>query len=1689
MTVVKKLRLKGFKSFASPTELEFGNAFNCVIGSNGSGKCVLGDTLVSLADGSLIKIEDLVNKRLEINSVKTEDGYLALGDNTQILALDLNELKIKSKQIQAFVKRKSPEKLIKIITRSGRCITSTKYHPLFILNEGEVKPIKAEDLKEGVRIAVPRTIKILPNSKHFFELLDLIKAEDKIYVPFSEIYVKIIKGYKEENNLTWNELIKKFKLKKYVLKGLFEKQAINFAYLIKILRKIGTKDIEIIKLIPQIKSIRGGCVYNMIWENSKEFSRFLGYLFAEGCIPKDSGQIRFVNSNQEMIEDYKNLVHKLYNENVTINNYKENSYDILFYSEPIRRILNKFGLPFGPVDFKDLTNLFLQHSSIDELREFLNSFFSGDGYVGDNCLEVSTKSKKLGFALETLMLRLGLTFSSKWKIKICTNSKTKASGIYRVITLYGIKNFRKFSSLINLIHEEKREKLFNLINKEVKSNPNVDLIEANKLVKRVAGDFKLNVKSLTKDYPKLGAYIYNQCLTSRSGLNQLIYNVFTENVISENLEQLKKLVKSDILWDEIIEIEELDSKEEWVYDLCVEKDHNFIANNMIVHNSNILDGMVFVLGELSAKAIRAEKSANLIFNGGKTGSPYKEAEVSIFFDNEKREFPVDSDEIKLSRFVRQNGQSIYKINDEKRTRQQVLELMRAAKVSASHNIISQGDIIAMAEMKPEERRKIIEEVSGISAYEERKEKSLQELGKVDQKLNEANIILKEREVHLRELKKDRDQALKFREIEESLKNNKATLLNFEIKDKEEKKLEVENKINSYQNDINKINAKAEEIKNSIKNKKDEIKNINSQIEERGEKEQIKIQKEIEELKTSLVKDKTRLDNYEIEIKKVRERINQLKQSNTELNQKIDFLNREKKTLEEKNLLLIKKENSLKEDIEKFKKSHDIAEDNSIDKIEKEIEEKQDKLLKTKEERGLKNLEKEKNESQLNSLSGIILSDNKKEIKDLREKFRDITKELNQKVGENAVISSQLSSLRNKLIIANEELIKLKARNITIKESLTGSLSIQKILSLKLKGVYGTVADLGKADSKYSLALEVAAGQRINSLVVKDDEIAAKCIEILKENKLGVATFMPLNKIQSRPIRDDVKKLSSSKGVNGLALDLISYPSELKNIFSFVFGDTLIVDDVDTARKIGVGRARMVTLEGDLFDQSGVIVGGYRAKKLGAFKEKHFDDEINKFEKESNNLKENIKTLEDKKLQLEDQVIKFKDKKAEFEAEIIKFERTYQISDISKIREDKDKLSSNIKQVLSELKNLDNLIITASKELESLKERKEKIKENGMRNPEIMSNLKKLDESREEIRIQTAKNETELKNILNQINTIYAPEKEKTEKIIKDHEKEITQFSEELLKLKTLIDSNSRLLKEKEHQEKQFFSEFKSMFSKRNNLNEDIQKHESLISTEQFKQKEIESRMNELSIKRAKIVAEFEALQKEFEQFSDAKIRRSVTPEQLKTEISEFEKEVKKIGNVNLRALEVYERIEKEYQSLLEKADIISTEKEDILKLMYEIEGKKQSIFMKTFKEVNENFRKIFLSLTEKGEAHLDLEDKENPFNAGMDIKVKLLGNKYLDIKSLSGGEKTLTALAFIFAIQEVRPASFYLMDEIDAALDKSNSLLLSKLIAQYSKKAQYVLISHNDSVIVEADQVYGVSMQKNGISKVTSLKL
>jgi len=1116
--------------------------------------------------------------------------------------------------------------------------------------------------------------------------------------------------------------------------------------------------------------------------------------------------------------------------------------------------------------------------------------------------------------------------------------------------------------------------------------------------------------------------------------------------------------------------------------------------------SNVMDSLCFVLGKSSAREMRAEKSSNLIYNGGKKGSPAKEAEVTIEFDNSQKEFPVDTPEIKISRIVKLNGNSVYKINDEVRTRQQVLDVLNTAKINPDgHNIILQGDIINFMTMKTTERREIIEEISGISMYEDKKQKCMLELNKVDAKLNEAEIILTEREANLRELKKERDQAIRYKELEENIKDHKATFIHLQIKDKEEKLSEVESRKKEADSKIQKTNETILEIKNKIQSIKEEIEKINLEVETKGEKDQLILRKDIEELKTNIVKINSRLEVCQNELTKINSRKEQLNNNIKEIELKTKELNSKKESNGKRLNEIKSEEQAVEKKIANFKQKHNIDAGigNTLEELDKNIEVTLSELAKINEEKQNIIRNKDLLSYKLNSIEEKLVnikgSPNDIEIlKDKKKLFKELTEKLTKCLNQDSSYAAQLSEARHELNSCSEELAKVRARQIGIQERSLGDLAVRKTLELKntLKGIHGTVSELGKVDSKFSTAMEVAAGNRIQSIVVESDIIAQKCIQNLKDNKLGIATFLPLNKIKSRIIEPEVKNLIKQKGVFGLATDIVRYDSKFADIFSYVLGSTLIIEDIETGRRLGIGRARMVTLEGDLLEPSGAMVGGYRIKRTGmGFMEKEIDESLSKLDNNYADLRKLIDHVENKKVENEVLITDLRQTKANLEAEIITLEKSFGIEgqDSTLLTEDKKSLLLNVKELDKQLLEFDNKIKVLNKSMDNSKLERQKVKEK-LNDPEIAKSLESIEQEKLKIKEQYLEISGQIKNIDAQILTMFLPEIEKTKQIIKQHDKEFDDFSNEIKDLSVMLKDRNNELKTKEEQEKKFHNNLKDLIDKRHKFNEKIQGMETNLVREDEKLKGFEQKLNNISIDRAKIIAEFEGLQKEFEPYKEATIKRGLSLDDLKLKINESEKELHKIGNVNLRALEVYESIHEEYNKVSEKVIKIKSEKEDVLNMLNEIETSKKEIFMKTYKAISKSFIEIYKQIATKGEATINLENEENPFEGGIDIKIKIAGNKYLDMKSLSGGEKTLTALSFIFAIQEHSPSPFYLLDEVDAALDKRNSELLSKYISKYASKAQYIVISHNDYVITESDFIYGVSMQ-DGITKVLSLKV
>jgi len=1681
MTLIKSVSAKGFKSFAKPTEIKFIEGFNLVIGPNGSGKSTDYNTIVTLATGEEIKIGDLVESKLkESREIKTlNDGVYCETDGTSILSINPITMKLEEKNISKFIKR-SGEELYHLKTRSGRKVKATGCHPVMVLKNGRLKSVLLRDLKEKDLIATPREIKTKPN--------------------------------------------------------------LNF---------------------------------------DKDKSRLLGYLIGDGYL--GINHLNFVNSNTEIINDFRCLVKKCFPK-IKLNAYSKGKNVVSFFL-------------YRKDHFKEMRNLFIKDckksitSNIkkipdvlfctdnDCIRHLLAGLFDTDGSVRRDIsvIEYCSKNKELVSQVQRLLLRFGILSVIKRKIKWATNTKLKIKRDYYSLYIYGHDNLNKFYVNIPLRCKHKKEILELHVSKEIKTNANIDLLprETNYYIKRLVSLLGIKVKPLKKEFPILAAYCENVCLPTREGLAKILdlfeyklnsmLNHYTQikldqNCLADCLEVLNvsgrsasqtiglsaqnittnwatnrfnarpnnlvnfydlikqefevrfgeivnlmyplvKLVDSDVFWDEVVEVKKTE-KVGYVYDLMVPENHNFIGNGIFVHNSNIIDLITFVLGKSSAKEMRAEKSAHLIYNGGKTGEPAKFAECSIVFDNSKKEFPVNAEDIKITRVVKHDGTSVYSLNDQRMNKQQVLDVLNAAKIDPDgHNIVLQGDIVAFTQMKGEERRRIIEEISGISVYEDKKQKAMNELEKVQARLAEVEIVLTERDAYLRELRKEKTQAKRFRELQDEIKNCKGTVLHTYIKEKHDKREEIEKRIEEQKNKIKAIEDRLNEIKKEVSDKELELESTNKNIENKGEKEQIELQKSIEDSKNNVYKATNRLETCGSEVERIKTRKEQLRENINEINGKINEYNKEISNIEKLISELKNKEINLNKSINKlndgptgdvYQLSNEIKEvESEIDKIDKNL----GKSLNLRQvlltdcnrlELGLQDINKKISEWQKSNKEQEIKV---KKLESLENDFKAKDQELKNKINDASKLSFELESLRNVLNNSMEKLASVRAKQITIKSTISSDRAVEKILSLGDKKVYGTISQLGIVDDEYALALEVAAGQRLKSIVVENEVIASKCINLLKETKSGVATFLPLNKI--KPNESQLGRFKSIPGVLAPAIDLVTFDKKFKNIFEYVFGSTLVVKNLDAARKVGVGRIRMVSLDGDLVETSGAMIGGYRSKSLGfQFNEKQLNLDMNSLEEEINKKRKLINDIDKNRLGKEEEVNNLRKIKAEVEGEIIKLKQQLEVTKDNRLIDESEDIKNKLGEKKDELNELDNSIDELNKFLDAFKKKRNELynKLSNSKSLKVNEELLKLQQEKSEVRERIASLTPQFEGLRTQINSIYKPELDKTNLIIKQIDKESEQFNLEINVLKESLKNNKEELKNKEKLERDFFAQYKELFVTRNRVSERIKKLNETYNLEEKRIKEFEKRLNDLSIDRAKVVAEAEGLEKEFEEFKDAVIKRGLSIDELKNSVKEFEKELQSLGNVNMRALEIFETVEEEYKKILEKVETLKSEKDKVLELMYEIDGNKKEMFLKAFNVINKYFKDIFGSLSNKGEAYLEIENKEDIFNSGIDVKVKLLGSKFLDLNSLSGGEKTLTALSFIFAIQECEPASFYIFDEVDAALDKTNSTLLSQLIAKYSKRAQYVVVSHNDTVITEGDAVYGVSMQ-DGVSKIFSLKI
>ena len=916
--------------------------------------------------------------------------------------------------------------------------------------------------------------------------------------------------------------------------------------------------------------------------------------------------------------------------------------------------------------------------------------------------------------------------------------------------------------------------------------------------------------------------------------------------------------------------------------------------------SNISDALCFALGRLSVKSMRAAKTQNMIFMGSKFVKPAHEASVELLFDNSDRGFSVEKDEVCLKRIIRRNGQGVYKINDETKTRGEILELLAQAGIDPyGFNLVLQGQIQSIVKMHPEERRKIIEEVAGISIYETRKEKSLKELEKTDDKLKEINTTLRERRAFLNNLEKERAQALKFREIENTIKRAKASILSKRIEEKQKELDSILKSVEEKNKQKDKLKERAERAQAEISELSEKINQINKHIQQATGLEQEALHSQIANLKAEIEGLKVRHENYENRKAEIERRIEEMTKSIPEAEKEIE-------SLKKKSPQMAKKAEEIK------KKKEELA----------QIEEERRKLLAGKTELNL-----------------------------LRERTKEKERELARAAAEAEAAVKHLEEFSADLIYKNEE-------------------------------------ECSRVIASFAGAIEA----RMNEI----DKIGKSEIEKEKEISVSESEAKRNGKIKADVASIDVCPLCQSK-----------ITEEHKN---------RVVSDAD--RRIAESEGCAEKLKGEL-----AIM---RETKSRLVKEIKCDEE--KISLARMELMKH-RAMKDKKAQIK----KFVDEEKAFRDELKRLEER----------------RKGFESRADDFSAIEDKYQTKMHEIEEISSRTE-----------------------EDIDTTILYKEREL---------------ERTSNVIKSSKKDFEELEETARETLEAIDNKLEALGKKEEQEKELNEKFQKMYEEMDKMQKGVQE-KSLSHTElQNEARQIDEQVNYLMIGKARLDAEREALHMEISEFAGIELMK-MGMAMLEERLQKAQESLREIGSINQRALEVYEGVKKEYDIVQEKANVLEREKEEIMKIIEEIDRKKTRTFMRTFNAINNLFTTNFAKLSSKGVAFLDIENKEDIFSGGVDIIVKLAKGKYFDVTSLSGGEQTLVALSLLFAIQEHKPYHFYVFDEIDAALDKRNSERLAGLLTQYMKSGQYIVITHNDAIITNSDILYGVSMH-DGISKILSLNL
>ena len=1125
--------------------------------------------------------------------------------------------------------------------------------------------------------------------------------------------------------------------------------------------------------------------------------------------------------------------------------------------------------------------------------------------------------------------------------------------------------------------------------------------------------------------------------------------------------------------------------------------------------SNIIDSVLFALGLANASELRAENLSHFI----STYTKRNEAFVKVTFGDTE-----NGEDLSIGRKIRKTSQgyaSTYYINDSVTTLTNVHAILEKYNVTPnSYNVMMQGDVMGITNCSPKNRRKIIDEIAGIADFDRRIEQATNELETVEQRVERSTVILNEVDNRLEQLKEEREVALKYqklREEKQSLESQVNKVRFFDLKRNLEQAHENILEFTKKKKEEEVKNKDLDERLNLIKQKYQEISEL---VKEKGEAQQIELKKQEEEIKGEIDR-KNNATNYADKqihdglrsIENAKNGIEGFKKKIEDFKLKIQLKNDE---IEGIKTNISTREAELKkilEDMTGLSATADehIEKRNNLRKQLEDLKDEETKLIQTKLplESELKNLQRDLEEAnaklqELNEMKSNFASnqDLKKTLVDqLQKEMADFKVIQQNSMHDLDLTKNEINDLNYNIQMAYRKISAMEAKKQAAEDANFGR-AIDTVINAKLRGVHAPLAKLGTVDKEYLIAMEVAFGGRMAHIVVDDEHVASVAIELLKSSNAGRATFIPLNKIKKAPTK---LQLPKDRGVIDFAINLVDFDDEYIDAFYYAVGDTIVVEDLESAKKL-IGKYRMVTLQGELLEKSGSMTGGTRLRTGLSFSQND-DEELNKFKDRLKEMEQKLGSLENKKTSLEQKL------------EDVRTKYSDAMSEYSKSKVELDNMNQNfanseniIKEKTDFIEKTEPQIAELNKKLDKLEEKNVKIYDDMVICQEQIEEVEKLinDKDLKDLKEKTEGVEHEIKRLQGNLMNANNDKNELDRQIafhnnlIETKEEEIVNIEHNNVKLeedkaryKNDIVELSNKMEQLHEQIEQIEEKLGKLLKERDDINNELielekQKHIRIADIERIAE-QIES----FKARRRELEPQLETAKKELED-SGEDINKlepvTISIEEITSKIKRLENRMAELGDVNMRALAAYEEVLARQNELKEQIETLSKERKEILDRMQGYEQLKKETFMKTFNHINENFKEVFHQLSE-GEGELKLECPDDPLSGGLTIEAQPRDKKLQRLESMSGGEKSLTALAFVFAIQRYMPSPFYAFDEVDASLDTMNVERIAQMVQNQSKDTQFIVVSHRKPMIESANRTLGVTQKEKGITKVTGIKL